>query len=60
MMKTKKKSGKRFLSWLLAAVMIIALMPATAFAEPPTESSGNQNLLLHPTVPNQREIQMFP
>jgi len=32
MMKTKKKSGKRFLSWLLAAVMIIALMPATAFA----------------------------
>ena len=40
-MKTKKKSGKRFLSWLLAAVMIIALMPATAFAEPPTESSGN-------------------
>lgn len=37
----KKKSGKRFLSWLLAAVMIIALMPATAFAEPPTESSGN-------------------
>ena len=41
MMKTKKKSGKRFLSWLLAAVMIIALMPATAFAEPPTESSGN-------------------
>lgn len=41
MMKTKKKSGKRFLSRLLAAVMIIALMPATAFAEPPTESSGN-------------------
>ena len=41
MMKTKKKSGKRFLSWLLAAVMIIALMPANAFAEPPTESSGN-------------------
>ena len=41
MMKTKKKSGKRFLSWLLAAVMIITLMPATAFAEPPTESSGN-------------------
>ena len=40
-MKTKKKSGKRFLSCLLAAVMIIALMPATAFAEPPTESSGN-------------------
>ena len=40
-MKTKKKSGKRFLSWLLAAVMIITLMPATAFAEPPTESSGN-------------------
>ena len=40
-MKTKKKSGKRFLSWLLAAVMIIALMPANAFAEPPTESSGN-------------------
>lgn len=40
MMKTKKKSGKRFLSWLLAAVMIITLMPATAFAEPPTESSG--------------------
>lgn len=37
----KKKSGKRFLSWLLAVVMIIALMPATAFAEPPTESSGN-------------------
>ena len=37
----KKKSGKRFLSWLLAAVMIIALMPANAFAEPPTESSGN-------------------
>lgn len=37
----KKKSGKRFLSWLLVAVMIIALMPATAFAEPPTESSGN-------------------
>ena len=37
----KKKSGKRFLSWLLAAVMIITLMPATAFAEPPTESSGN-------------------
>ena len=37
----KKKSGKRFLSWLLTAVMIIALMPATAFAEPPTESSGN-------------------
>lgn len=28
----KKKSGKRFLSWLLAAVMIIALMPANAFA----------------------------
>ena len=41
MMKTKKKSGKRFLSWLLAAVMIITLMPATAFAEPPAESSGN-------------------
>ena len=41
MMKTKKKSGKRFLSWLLATVMIITLMPATAFAEPPTESSGN-------------------
>ena len=41
MMKTKKKSGKRFLSWLLAAVMIITLMPATAFAEPPTESSEN-------------------
>ena len=41
MMKTKKKSDKRFLSWLLAAVMIITLMPATAFAEPPTESSGN-------------------
>ena len=40
-MKAKKKSGKRFLSWLLAAVMIITLMPATAFAEPPTESSGN-------------------
>ena len=40
-MKTKKKSGKRFLSWLLAAVMIVTLMPATAFAEPPTESSGN-------------------
>ena len=40
-MKTKKKSGKRFLSWLLAAVMIITLMPATAFAEPPAESSGN-------------------
>ena len=40
-MKTKKKSGKRFLSWLLAAVMIIALMPANAFAEPPTESSEN-------------------
>lgn len=39
--KSKKKSGKRFLSWLLAVVMIIALMPATAFAEPPTESSGN-------------------
>ena len=38
---TKKKLGKRFLSWLLAVVMIIALMPATAFAEPPTESSGN-------------------
>lgn len=37
----KKKSGKRFLSRLLAVVMIIALMPATAFAEPPTESSGN-------------------
>ena len=37
----KKKSGKRFLSWLLAAAMIIALMPANAFAEPPTESSGN-------------------
>ena len=37
----KKKSGKCFLSWLLAAVMIIALMPANAFAEPPTESSGN-------------------
>ena len=37
----KKKSGKRFLSWLLAAVMIIALMPANAFAEPPAESSGN-------------------
>ena len=37
----KKKSRKRFLSWLLAAVMIIALMPANAFAEPPTESSGN-------------------
>ena len=37
----KKKYGKRFLSWLLAVVMIIALMPATAFAEPPTESSGN-------------------
>lgn len=37
----KKKSGKRFLSWLLAVVMIIALMPAAAFAEPPTESSGN-------------------
>ena len=37
----KKKSGKRFLSWLLAVVMIIALMPATAFAEPPTKSSGN-------------------
>ena len=37
----KKKSGKRFLSYLLAVVMIIALMPATAFAEPPTESSGN-------------------
>lgn len=37
----KKKSGKRFLSQLLAVVMIIALMPATAFAEPPTESSGN-------------------
>ena len=37
----KKKSGKRFLSRLLAAVMIIALMPANAFAEPPTESSGN-------------------
>lgn len=37
----KKKSGKRFLSWLLAAVMIIALMPANAFAEPPTENSGN-------------------
>ena len=37
----KKKSGKRFLSWLLAAVMVIALMPANAFAEPPTESSGN-------------------
>ena len=37
----KKKSGKRFLSWLLAVVMIIALMPANAFAEPPTESSLN-------------------
>lgn len=37
----KKKSGKRFLSWLLAVVMIIALMPAIAFAEPPTESSRN-------------------
>ena len=37
----KKKSGKRFLSWLLAVVMIIALMPANAFAEPPTESSGS-------------------
>ena len=37
----KKKSGKRFLSWLLAAVMIITLMPANAFAEPPAESSGN-------------------
>lgn len=37
----KKKSGKRFLSWLLAVVMIIALMSATAFAEPPTENSGN-------------------
>ena len=38
----KKKSGKRFLSWLLAAVMIIALMPANAFAEPPTERRGNK------------------
>ena len=56
----KKKSGKRFLSWLLAVVMIIALMPAIAFAEPPTESSGNTELLLHPTVPVPRAVQMFP
>lgn len=36
-----KKSGKRILSWLLAAAMLIALMPANALAEPPTESSGS-------------------
>ena len=36
-----KKSGKRVLSWLLAAAMLIALMPANALAEPPTESSGS-------------------
>lgn len=56
----KKKSGKRFLSWLLAAVMIIALMPANAFAEPPTETAETQNLLLQPTVPVPRAVQMFP
>lgn len=36
-----KKSGKRVLSWLLAAAMLIALMPANALAEPPTESGGS-------------------
>lgn len=40
MMKTKKKSGKRFLSWLLAAVMIIALMPANAFANDDNDYGG--------------------
>ena len=28
-----KKSGKRVLSWLLAAAMLIALMPANALAK---------------------------
>ena len=36
----KKKSGKRFLSWLLAVVMIIALMPATAFANDDNDYGG--------------------
>ena len=36
----KKKSGKRFLSWLLAAVMIIALMPANAFAKDDNDYGG--------------------
>ena len=36
----KKKSGKRFLSWLLAAVMIIALMPANAFANDDNDYGG--------------------
>ena len=40
MMKAKKKSGKRFLSWLLAAVMIIALMPANAFANDDNDYGG--------------------
>ena len=48
----KKKSGKRFLSWLLAVVMIIALMPATAFAEPPTESSGNTEIAVTAYCPS--------
>lgn len=36
----KKKLGKRFLSWLLAAVMIIALMPANAFANDDNDYGG--------------------
>ena len=36
----KKKSGKRFLSWLLAAVMIITLMPANAFAKDDNDYGG--------------------
>lgn len=36
----KKKSGKRFLSWLLAVVMIIALMPANAFAKDDNDYGG--------------------
>ena len=40
----EKEIRKRFLSWLLAVVMIIALMPAIAFAEPPTESSRNKDI----------------
>ena len=36
----KKKSGKRFLSWLLAVVMIIALMPANAFANDDNDYGG--------------------
>lgn len=36
----KKKSGKRFLSWLLVAVMIIALMPANAFANDDNDYGG--------------------